>query len=88
MALSAYSNTAPSSKSNNEIKAIVDESRVSGGYQSLSDAQKDILIKALQDHHNELQISETSQPSVQLHNIQMTFSLIHCEVHYIVYSFI
>ena len=81
MALSAYPNTAPPSESKDEIKAIIDEAKASGGYRSLSDAQQNILVKALQDHCNELQLSETTRPSVQLHDVRTTFSLIHREVH-------
>jgi len=47
----------------------------------LVDAQQNILVKALQDHRNELQLSETTWPSVQLHDVRTTFSLIHREVH-------
>ena len=87
MALSADSNTAPLSESKDEIKGIIDEAKASGSYHGLSDAQQDILIKALQDHRNELQLSETTWPSVQLHNVRMMFSLIHHEVRYIQCSY-
>jgi len=83
MALSADSNTALPSGSKDDINAIIDEAKASGGYHSLSSAQQDILVKALQDHHDKLQLLETTRPSVQLHNVRTTFSLIHHKVCYI-----
>jgi len=75
--VSATQITAPPSESKDEIKAIIDEAKASGATAGLSDAQQNILVKALQDHRNELQLSETTRPSVQLSRRVHAFSLIH-----------
>jgi hypothetical protein len=63
-----------------QIQAAIEEGKANGGYHTLSEAKQDLLIKALQCHRNEIELSETNRPSVPLHDMHTTFNMINREV--------
>jgi len=79
---SANTNAGAHDESKADIQAIISEGRANNGYRGLSEAQQNVLIKALQDHRNEIQLAETHRPSVQLHDVHTTFNMIDREVCY------
>jgi hypothetical protein len=63
-----------------EIRAIVKEAQGNGGYQSLSSTKQDVLLKALEDDRKEKERRSTTNSSVQLHDVRITFEKISREV--------
>ncbi len=64
-----------------DIRAIVQEAEENGGYQSLPDAKKELIIATLQRDRNQKDLqSTTTHPAVQLHDVRVTFNRISQEV--------
>ena len=63
-----------------DIRDIVQEAEKNGGYQSLEDTKKEVLVAALQHGRSQKYVSTALHPAVQLHDVRITFDRIKREV--------